>query len=272
MDDARRIDLGRALERRAAADMLGVAAALAEQAPEYRSDAAPMAGGHLVFTGAGLYVNRVLAAGFEAPPTPDELQQLIDRSSERLLEPTFDVSELSHADTTATLEATGFAADEDDTSAGLVIELDRFEPAEASFDIRPVESRSDLQTWLDLTATGWGHTTPERRNASDDFSRAANAALSPGLLFAHDATDGAPAAAAMFSVVDDFAYLGGMSTRPEYRGRGLQTALLHHRLQRAKELGCTVAGTHADPEGGSMRNLLRVGFIQTHTIVPWVRP
>jgi ribosomal protein S18 acetylase RimI-like enzyme len=70
---------------------------------------------------------------------------------------------------------------------------------------------------------------------------------------------GEPAAAAMQMTHDGVAFLGGAATLPEYRARGLQQALLAHRLREAKSRA-EFAFLGAQPSSGSERNARRVGF------------
>jgi len=47
---------------------------------------------------------------------------------------------------------------------------------------------------------------------------------------------------------------------PEYRGRGIQRALIRTRIDHARRLGCDLVGASADEGGPSARNLDRLGF------------
>ena len=60
---------------------------------------------------------------------------------------------------------------------------------------------------------------------------------------------------------------GGMTTRPEFRRRGVQAACLAHRLSVARRAGCDLAVTSADPGGESARNIERAGFRGLYTSV-----
>jgi GNAT superfamily N-acetyltransferase len=66
--------------------------------------------------------------------------------------------------------------------------------------------------------------------------------------------------------------LFGASTLPDFRKRGLQTALLHARLQRAAEAGCELAVSLAQPGSHSQRNITRLGFQTLYTRVKFERP
>jgi GNAT superfamily N-acetyltransferase len=86
-----------------------------------------------------------------------------------------------------------------------------------------------------------------------------------------------PAAAAGLYVEDGVGYLGFAATLPEHRGKGGQGALLAHRIERARELGCDVLVTETgerrdDLPSGSYRNILRAGFEEVAVRTNWLRP
>lgn len=69
-----------------------------------------------------------------------------------------------------------------------------------------------------------------------------------------------PVGAAAMTVHEDVAVLGGASTLRPYRGRGIQSRLLRHRLRVAAELGCRLAVATASPSSPSTDNLRNAGF------------
>lgn len=78
-----------------------------------------------------------------------------------------------------------------------------------------------------------------------------------------------PAGAAALFADDGVGWLGVAGTRPQYRGKGAQGALLGARLRRAGELGLDVVTTEtgARPDGrpsASYRNILRAGFAEAY--------
>lgn len=71
---------------------------------------------------------------------------------------------------------------------------------------------------------------------------------------------GQPAAGGVVAVNGEVAALFATSTRPSYRKRGLQTAMLDWRLRFAKEHGVRIATIETDPDSNSQRNVERAGF------------
>jgi GNAT superfamily N-acetyltransferase len=71
--------------------------------------------------------------------------------------------------------------------------------------------------------------------------------------------DGEPAAAATLNLIDGVAFLGGMATLPEFRGRGIQRALIQRRLVDGQP-DADVATVGASAGSSSQRNAERRGF------------
>jgi GNAT superfamily N-acetyltransferase len=95
------------------------------------------------------------------------------------------------------------------------------------------------------------------------------------LFLAHDGDE--PAGGATLFVHDGIGWLGGAGTRVEHRGRGVQTALLAARIERARELGLEALTTETgerlpDRPGGSYRNILRAGFVEVYVRPNLVAP
>ena len=80
--------------------------------------------------------------------------------------------------------------------------------------------------------------------------------------------DGVPAGTGALFVSNDAGWCDWGATAPAFRGRGVQLALLRHRLLAADALGlarvhtCTGAPAPGDPQH-SYRNILRSGFAET---------
>jgi GNAT superfamily N-acetyltransferase len=83
--------------------------------------------------------------------------------------------------------------------------------------------------------------------------------------------DGKIAGGATLALRGRIAGLFGASTLPQFRNRGVQTALLHGRLQRAAEQGCELAMSIALPGSASQRNITRRGFRTLYTRVKFER-
>jgi GNAT superfamily N-acetyltransferase len=132
--------------------------------------------------------------------------------------------------------------------------------------VRMIEE-SEAALWGDISARGWSSEHPEYF----DFLTATAAILtarknSPCFIAE---IDGKSAAAGALSIHEGVALFAGAATLPEFRRRGLQTALLHERLRYAFECGCDLAMMCAEPGGESQRNAQRRGFQIAYTRTKW---
>jgi GNAT superfamily N-acetyltransferase len=86
-----------------------------------------------------------------------------------------------------------------------------------------------------------------------------------------------PAGAAALFVDGGAAWIGIGATRPAFRGRGAQNALIAARIAAAHAQGATVVTTEtgeraADRPSGSYRNILRGGFREAYLRANWRAP
>jgi len=97
-------------------------------------------------------------------------------------------------------------------------------------------------------------------------------AVMPGSLNFLAGVDGVPAGGGMGQVMPDagIAAFFGTATLPEFRRRGVQTALINRRLWEAAQAGCEYAVVRAMPGSESQRNMERRGFRVAYTKVVMV--
>lgn len=84
----------------------------------------------------------------------------------------------------------------------------------------------------------------------------------PDSLYFLARVDGEPAGGGMGAIMRNrnIAALFGTATVPEFRRRGVQTALINRRLWAAAQPGCEYAVVGATPGSGPQRNMERRGF------------
>lgn len=92
-------------------------------------------------------------------------------------------------------------------------------------------------------------------------------AVRPYIVF----VDGKAAGGGTLTLRNGVAGLLGSSTLPEYRRRGIQSALIGVRLEDARAAGCDLAMSMTLPGSGSQRNLERQGFRVVYTRTKFVR-
>ena len=251
------------IERVWAANMVAMASALAASDPSWRTDTFPLADGHAVLLGDRQYVNRVLAAGLQREVTDADLGRLERRSATVGVVPAFEVSELTIPSVRGRLLRRGYRPANTTTAVARRIDADEpTRPPDPTILIE-VGDEVTLSDWQAATAMGWGHVDDAARRTSDVYAAVASRVEHPGLLLARSADDGRVVGCAMLSTRDGIATLGAMVTLPGERGRGVQTALIAHRLRLAADAGCDLATSQAS-SGASLRNLQRLGFAVTH--------
>jgi len=129
---------------------------------------------------------------------------------------------------------------------------------------------TDAQAFADVLMEGFGG-APQGRDVWTQV---------PGLRGWHCflARDGRePAAAGALFVDGDVGWLGAAATRPSFRRRGAQSALLATRVNRARELSVrTLTVETGEPvegqPGGSYRNILQAGFREEYVRANWLSP
>ena len=83
--------------------------------------------------------------------------------------------------------------------------------------------------------------------------------------------DGEPAGGAALEIIDGVAHCFSTSTRPRFRGRGVQTALLGARLAAAEAAVCDLAVVMTTPGTPSQRNVERAGFRTAYTFARMIK-
>ncbi|MBZ9714051.1 GNAT family N-acetyltransferase [Deinococcus multiflagellatus] len=114
-----------------------------------------------------------------------------------------------------------------------------------------VEETHDAEAWATLSAQGFGAGSGPTMQV---------VAAAPGTRLFVARRGGEAAGSAALSVTGGVAALFGMSTRPDYRGQGVQTDLLAARLHAAAQAGADFASVFVTPGSPSERNIRRAGF------------
>ena len=121
---------------------------------------------------------------------------------------------------------------------------------------------AQMDLWALTVAQGFAEThpvTPELLEVMKVFGQGPNAECYLALV------DGKVAGGGALALRNGAAGLFGASTLPAFRGRGVQTALLHARLTRAAEAGADLAMCLAAPGSTSQRNVVKQGFQVLYT-------
>ena len=125
-------------------------------------------------------------------------------------------------------------------------------------------ANGEIDLWTLTVAQGFAEHFPVTQEILD-VMRLFASGKSTECYFAR--VEGKIAGGATLALRGRIAGLFGASTLPQFRNRGVQTALLHTRLQRAAEQGCELAMSLALPGSASQRNITRQGFRTLYTRV-----
>lgn len=164
---------------------------------------------------------------------------------------------------------------------GLALELEHrgYAPAEAwmklTRDASPAApSATSVRVRETLDPTVFAPTVADGYGAAD---YAHTFAFLGGPMVGFVAWDGdEPIGGAALYVDGEHAWFGVASTRPAFRGRGAQSALLAARIEAARARGATVlsveTGAPGNEPGQSYRNLVRAGFADEYVRPHWRSP
>jgi GNAT superfamily N-acetyltransferase len=245
----------------------------------------PVGGTHAVYGGPGQPFNKLAGLGF-APLREDEMARLEAAYDERQGEIRVEQSSLADPAVASLLTRRGYTLIGYENVLGLALTASTVagfsrecDTARASGIDIAAAGPGELQTWIRTVAEGFltpdtfdgppptesfGRESLERIFA--DFSGARGCALY--LARRADVIAGGGS----LRIVDGLAQLGGASTLPAHRRRGVQSTLLRARLVAAAALGCDVAVVTTEPASKSQQNVQRAGFQLLYVRAVLVRP
>ena len=130
-----------------------------------------------------------------------------------------------------------------------------------------VSGPEEADLWSRINTCGWAHDHPELETILLELG-AVMASREQTVSFLAE-IDGQPRAAGAMCLHEGVALFAGAATLAEFRGRGLQSALLRERMRYAFEHGCDLAMMGAMPGSNSQRNAERNGFQIAYTRTKW---
>lgn len=230
----------------------------------------PWVDGYLAVSGPDRFVNTAMGCGVQIKLNATHLEQLDEISDSVGVSIGVTVSALTRADSVSTLQHGAFRPG-DSTNEIAYLDPRAIHQAGNHLEVRsPIQVRGahSLGEWQELSAIGSNHTSPTSRRSSDTYAAAAELAGSE-LLVAVEARTGRPLGCALLSTVGRTAILNGMSTLPTDRRRGVQGALIRHRVALARRAGCHSIVSLARVNSASARNLARHGFSSMVKVTTW---
>lgn len=237
-----------------------------------------IAGGWMSYGGKGSWMNQAVGLGLNGPVDPTEVDRLIEFYASRGIEPKIELCPFADATLVSALSDRGFRIRE--------FENVMFRRQKNDEDLRALHAH-ELPTDLEIVVVD--PNDPEQIGAFIDVStsgfRPLGSPVSPALRHAMRSlatqprcislmalVNGHPVAGSGVDVGEKVGCLMGTSVLPEWRKRGIQAALMIHRLEMLRDRDVLLACIHSLPGIPTERNATRLGFAMAYTKAIMVRP
>ena len=227
-----------------------------------------VAGGVAVFCGANSPLTHALGIGMHGPVTADDLDDVEAFFEERGAPVTLDLCPHADASLRELLSQRDYRAAEFVNIMVRAVAENPVPPAAPS-DLRVhVAEPHEHEEYVRAVIGGFFG----RTELSDDERRLGTTLFHMPCTSAFLATiDGHTAGGGGMSVRNKVASLFGDATLPEYRNRGVHSAVICSRLEAAGASACDVITAGTLPGSGSQRNFERLGFQVAYTKVTMVK-
>jgi GNAT superfamily N-acetyltransferase len=224
----------------------------------------PVGDASFVYAGPGMPTNRAIGLGLREAVTEGQVDSLEAFYRQCGAPARVDVCPLADRSLIEILGQRGYRVE---LALNLLFRTvhDLLSPTETEIEVRPV-GEAELPLWQQTVAQGFsGQEEPPSAllNIIAATGRSASAALFLAWVSAFPAGGGAYVLHA--APEGKIAELCSASTRPAFRRRGVQTALLQSRLQAAQKAGCDYVTVLTEPGSASQRNVERAGFRLAYT-------
>lgn len=261
--------LARRIERAEAGLIAEGVRAAARRVPAAQIVLREMNGGTAAYVEPEAPFNKVAGVGFEGVPAAEALDALEREFRDRHAPLQFEVSTLADPELFRALTRRGYELVGFENVLGIDLRRLNVDVAHAysGIDVKRAEA-DESHVWLDVVATGFmtpdvfdGPASHEAQIPRDVLERVFSDTIAASGFERYLArVDGELAGGASFRIQDGVAQLSGAATLPQHRRKGVQTALLRHRLLEAVRRGCDVAVVTTQPGSKSQENVQQAGF------------
>jgi GNAT superfamily N-acetyltransferase len=259
---ARRIELAEADAAVSGAEFLQ------QSQPHLDAEVKNIAGGFAIFCGAGSPVTQALAFGLHGPVTKDEFDELEDFYFHRNEPVRIETCPMADPSLLEFYADRHYHVTEFSNVMARPVEPSTAAPTTPDIDIRP-GLKEELDLWTLAVSQGFAEQFPVTQELLNVMKMFASAR---GMERYLARINGRVVGGAALSLRGKTAGFFGASTLPDFRNRGVQTALLHYRMNRAAQAGCDLAVSLAVPGSHSQRNITRLGFRTLYTRAKFERP
>ncbi|MCC6679227.1 MAG: GNAT family N-acetyltransferase [Phycisphaerales bacterium] len=235
-----------------------------------------LCGGVLARDFPGAWHNCAVGLGLAGPVTAGDIAHLIDYYASAGCEPRIEVCPFVDPSLTAELGHAGFRIA--DWEMVFFRELDPARPvrpvqgAPADLKLDFVNPADDAAVDRFARVASSGFAPPGQPFPPEFITLAANIIRRPRSRGAVAILDGKVVGAGGMEISPPITSLFGLSVLPEFRRRGIQQALIAHRLNYAASQGAKLATIGGRPGQGTERNVRRMGFQLAYTKVVMTRP
>jgi GNAT superfamily N-acetyltransferase len=261
------LELARELELTEAHGAVGCAEAMKAAQPESFAAVEQIAGGYAVYCGAGNPITQAVGLGLKGPVANEEFDRLENFYFTRNEPVRVETCPLADPTLFELYKDGGYHVTEFSNVMVRPVEQTPAAATSSSIDIR-LAAPEELDLWVLTVAQGFAENYPVTHEL---LSVMKLFALRPDVLCYLARIDNRVVGGATLGLRGRIAGLFGASTLPDFRKRGVQTALLHARLKRAAESHCALAMSLAQPGSRSQRNITRFGFQTLYTRVKFER-
>jgi len=221
-----------------------------------------IAGGTAYFFAPDLPMNKAACLGIDRDVSDADIDALTAFYSERGAPARIVVANFADPTLARRLEARGYRPTHD--QHGLIGEL---RDMDGAYDERARPSR-DIRAWALAATEAWTGVDPSDPDAHLVGEALGYAAATIPLEIV---LDGKIAAVAATGIKDDLGALYFGNTLPWARNRGLQTALIRHRIKLLQDRGARFVRATTAVEGASRRNAERAGLHVAYGRTGWER-
>ncbi len=238
--------------------------------PEIRAAQEEVCGGHMIFAGLGSPIGRATGAGLDRPFTAEDLDRVEQFYRTHKAPSQVDLCPLHDVSVFEMFKARGYAIAE--LNNVLYRKLDAaeaFPQAPAGCEIRPSLPEEANRAGEIVETAFFPDGAPEAyRGLIAPFYQ-----MDGALAFAASVEDTLVACGTGLVISEHRVFaLCGAGTLAEFRGRGLQTALLRARMAAAIKAGCEYAVVVTQGGSTSQRNAERLGFRVAYSKVTVIKP
>ncbi len=228
--------------------------------PEIGAAVEPICGGHMIFAGLNSPIGRTVGMGFDGSATAADLDRMEQFYRSHGAPSQIDVCPLTDPSLSQMLKQRGYVMTELNNVLFRRIDKDKEDPVSAPAGTIIRQGHAEEANAFSAIVV---RSFFPNNDAPEGFAEmiAPIYQAEGAILFTAEVDGATVACAAGLSIPEHrIVALFGAGTLTEFRGRGLQTALLRRRMEAARKAGCEYAVIVTLGGTTSMRNAQRLGF------------